>query len=457
METLSPLPPALRSSEEDSFAEFTYSQRLPAVLDNVKLHTGSAGAELRESLLHGRMADVDWSMPCSQAPSVTQGIGGEGERERKTMPRKWRVMMEDWRPFCEGQEAGRAWRDVEPAISMESLFYRKVLEAAGYFQSESLSDPFLEQKIAARAAAGGRLEALASFAAMCSPRLGEEEGTEPMLDLRICTVALLHASLWGNRADLSLQPSAGLVDGIPRDQETEEGHKHRSLQLKLQEQREYLLADDAELWFDFVMDQNGLRQLDIVTDNVGLELGADMALITHVLDNGLAEVVIVHLKFHPTFVSDVTVADWDHSVDWMLGGGAGEDGRALARKLARYREERRLKLADSIYWTGPRLFWQLPERWAEERFGDSGTTIFKGDANYRKLVGDRKWQETERTFQEVVSYFPSPVLALRTAKAETVAGVEEDVRLLAAAHDAHWMTNGRWGAVQFASKEVHTE
>lgn len=447
MEALAPLPPALSSREQRSFAEYTFSQRLPAVLENVKQHTGSAGEDLLHSLLHGSMADVDWGMPCSTHSSDKEGNAQrEGkEKQSKTLQKRFKHMLEDWRDFCDGQEERRAWGDVEPAISMETLFYRKVLEAAGYFQSDTLPDPFLEQKVAARAAAGERLEALAAFADVCSKSGGGD--SEGALDLKTCTVALLHASVWGNRADLSLQPSAGLVDGIPDE---EEGSQHHSLVLELDEQRKFLLVDDAEQWFEYLMDGNGLRSLDFVTDNVGLELGADMALLAHVLDNGLVNLVTVHLKFHPTFVSDVTVADWEGCLEWMRGGGAGESGRGLAAKLSGYMEEQRLKLTESIYWTGPRLFWQLPERWAEERFGLSGTTIFKGDANYRKLVGDRKWQETERSFEEVVSYFPSPVLALRTAKAETVAGIPPEVRQVAAAHDAHWMTNGRWGAVQFA-------
>lgn len=41
----------------------------------------------------------------------------------------------------------------------------------------------------------------------------------------------------------------------------------------------------------------------------------------------------------------------------------------------------------------------------------------KGDANYRRLIGDRLW-ETDTLFSDVAGYFPTRLCALRTLKAE---------------------------------------
>jgi len=456
MDALAPLPPALSSLEAGSFAEYTLRRRLPGVLARVEQHTGKAGAELLAAIQHGSLADVAWTMPCPAGGEDSGHEAAEGERQQgreggrattRERDRAWERMLNDWTEFCSQQEAGAAWAKVAPAISMESLFYRKVLEAAGYFADQELADPFLSQKEAALYSAAERLEAISGLALACGRSGQEGEGEGLLLARDTCATALLHASLWGNRADLSLEPDAELVDGIP---EEAEHAVHSSLVQELRAQNGYLLADDSSEWLAYVDQEGGLHRLDFVTDNVGLELGADMALISFLLETDMAQRVTVHLKFHPTFVSDVTTEDWLRCLAWLAAGVAGENGRELARRLQEYAEEGRLVLTRDVYWTGPRLFWELPERWAEERFGGSGTTIFKGDANYRKLVGDRKWQETDRSFGEVMSYFPSPVLALRTAKAEIVAGVDKAVASVAAAHDEHWMTNGRWGAVQFA-------
>ena len=74
-----------------------------------------------------------------------------------------------------------------------------------------------------------------------------------------------------------------------------------------------------------------------------------------------------------------------------------------------------------------------------------------GDANYRRLLGDRLWDLTA-PFQDVVGcYFPCPVCALRTLKAELGCGMGAEQVEKAKALDDAWMTNGRFGVVQFGT------
>jgi hypothetical protein len=54
---------------------------------------------------------------------------------------------------------------------------------------------------------------------------------------------------------------------------------------------------------------------------------------------------------------------------------------------------------------------------ADHNSGSSAMVFVKGDANYRRLLGDRTWP-LDTPFSDVVSYFPVPVCALRTLKAE---------------------------------------
>jgi Damage-control phosphatase ARMT1-like domain len=75
----------------------------------------------------------------------------------------------------------------------------------------------------------------------------------------------------------------------------------------------------------------------------------------------------------------------------------------------------------------------------------------KGDANYRRLLGDRKWDFTAPFTDVVGVYFPCPVCALRTLKAELGCGMDADQVEKAKSLDDNWLVNGRFGVVHFGA------
>ena len=74
--------------------------------------------------------------------------------------------------------------------------------------------------------------------------------------------------------------------------------------------------------------------------------------------------------------------------------------------------------------------------------------MLKGDANYRRLLGDRHWPH-DTPFGVVAAAVPCPLLALRTCKAGLVVGVPPDVEARAAARHGDWLTSGGYGVAQF--------
>ena len=70
------------------------------------------------------------------------------------------------------------------------------------------------------------------------------------------------------------------------------------------------------------------------------------------------------------------------------------------------------------------------------------------DANYRRLLGDLDWPYTT-PFAEILAYFPAPIVALRTVKAEIACGMQPGQAESVAAQDPDWMIAGHWGVVQF--------
>ncbi len=94
----------------------------------------------------------------------------------------------------------------------------------------------------------------------------------------------------------------------------------------------------------------------------------------------------------------------------------------------------------------------MPSELAEELAG-SDLLIFKGDANYRRLLGDRHWP-FDTPLAEILGFLPSPALLLRTLKSEVAAGLTPDLRKRAQQQDDRWMVNGNWGLIQFFQANV---
>jgi hypothetical protein len=102
-----------------------------------------------------------------------------------------------------------------------------------------------------------------------------------------------------------------------------------------------------------------------------------------------------------------------------------------------------------LFWNSPLAMWDLPEG-VERTLAGADLLISKGDANYRRLTGDRSWDFTT-PFSKVIDYLPVPLAAFRTLKAELAVGLTREAVRKARSADPDWMTDGRWGVIQYAS------
>jgi hypothetical protein len=78
--------------------------------------------------------------------------------------------------------------------------------------------------------------------------------------------------------------------------------------------------------------------------------------------------------------------------------------------------------------------------------------VFKGDANYRRLLGDAHWPHATPFARVVGGHAPAPVLALRTCKAGLVVGLAPEAAARAAAErPADWLTSGTFAVAQLCA------
>ncbi|GAA1792207.1 damage-control phosphatase ARMT1 family protein [Luedemannella flava] len=284
---------------------------------------------------------------------------------------------------------GAPWPDA-PFLWAEAYFYRRLLEAVEYFRPGPWAgvDPFDFLKT----------EDLEKYA----PEHVEGE-------------ALLLASLWGNLNDLGFKAGADLPETAAVG----------------------LVADDSTEVWSILRPDAGLA-LVVVADNAGAEIIADLALIDHLLATDRARTVTLHIKPHPTFVSDAVTADV-HTALRLLPAEVTDRLRAASAAG-------RFALATHAFYCAPYSYHHAPADLAAT-FAAADLTILKGDLNYRRLVGDRHWPATT-PFVTAAAYFPGPVVTLRTLKSDALVGLTEATLGALDATGEAWRTTATHALIQ---------
>ena len=392
------LPPVIMTFEPRSFAYSSFAVRHPRLLDDVIAWNDYAPeivarlSALREEILHGVIH-----------PVVED------------------VFDRDFWNDSAHEHLGRSWLDV-PWYWAEAYFWRRILEAVCYFQPGELHrrDPYARQK-------------LVELAPTAAPRALVTFVRQVPRDPARAFGSYLHASLWGNRTDLSYVQ-------IRTDPQSD---------LALEHERANILVDDTVRVWDAVRRKVGQARIDFICDNTAPELLFDLALADWLLSSGLAGRVIFHTKPQPFFVSDTMNPDVHAAID-ALARSAEPELQALAGRLRLAGGEARFQLIDHPFWVTGSFFHAMPEDLCA-LLARSDLVISKGDANYRRLIGDCHWDPTT-PFDAAVAYFPANVVALRTLKAEVIVGLATGQAERLEAEDPAWRINGKRGVIQFLEK-----
>ncbi|MFI7499677.1 damage-control phosphatase ARMT1 family protein [Streptomyces sp. NPDC049687] len=385
-------PPVILGDEPGSFPHGVLAERHPAIIRQVRdaFPYDPAVHRALDALLASCLEGVIEPLPAD---------AHDGER---------------WREWGLDAYAGRSWFEV-PWLWSESYFYRRLLQAVGYFGPGTWQgiDPFRPFKLA-------ELDA---------PETGEELAALDTLRTRPAHErerALLHGSLWGNRADLGFR----LSDADAEARAAVPGP----------------VADDSEaLWSLLPVSGDGSATVCLIADNAGRELIPDLLLAAHLLTHGRADRIVLHVKPYPYYVSDATPAD---VVDALrkLTSARGE-AAVYGRRLWAATADGTLTVRAHPFAAAPLPYDEMPDDLRTE-FAAAALTIVKGDLNYRRLVGDRLWPPTT-SFTQVTSYFPGPVAALRTLKSDVITGLTEQTEAaLVAAEGRRWRTGGTHALIQ---------
>lgn len=399
-----PIPSPLMMSEVGSFANVTMLQRWPTIIRRV-IEENNFSPLIIENLYN-----LIWELPDGFVRSLNPDDGPD---------------LEAWAGYIEPLE-GQRWIDVSWLFA-EVYLYRRILEATGYFTPGICQgiDPFASQKRSSLAKVMPSIEAMST---QVNKFVNSKENRENI-------TALLSFALWGNQIDLSMWPE-DREEGDNRSRIASDGKQDR------------ILVDDTSKIADKIPGFQGVR-IDFIIDNAGFELFTDLCLADFLIHSGVAEQVYFHLKPHPFFVSDATIHDLKNTLSVLLNTNNSEV-QLLGNRLVDSMEQHRLICRDNFFWTAPLPFWEMPEDLRCD-LAKSQLIFVKGDANYRRLLGDCQWLFTT-PFDDIVCYFPAPMVSLRTLKAEIIVGLQENQVEELNRRDPQWLINGEWGVIQGSLK-----
>ncbi len=384
--------PDITGKHTDSFAHFTIHQRLPIILDQI-------------------IEQNDFN------PQINLKLNNLKFEVEHDVIKLFDTTFPDhdlWSGFFE-LNTGKHWEEVQ-FYGIEAYFYRRIVEITGFFR-ENDRDPFQVTKSSDIADNNEFFKkALNDQQSMLHNPNGEKDLKD-----------LLLLNLWGNKSDLS------------QIQNT----RSSTLSSLNQFSTDHLLIDHCdELVADLIQ---SVDRVDVILDNAGVELFTDLLLADYLLANSLVRQIHFHAKFHPTFVSDATTNDIRILLDFL-----SKSGQTIVlefiRRIEDAQKDGKLFFHQYLFWNSPRHFYDMPAGIKHE-LQRSDLIVFKGDANYRRLLGDRDLP-VDQSIRKLIDYLPAPGLTIRTLKSELIIGLEkEQVRILDQA-DKDWRISGEYGMIQ---------
>jgi len=387
------LPPLLSTSQKGSFARYTIEDRKPVIIDSI-------------------LSKIDYPPSIKNALNCLKKelISGlvKPLKEDTSDSEIWNHALN---PF-----KNQSWLEL-PWYLAETFFFRRVLEAVEYFQPGPwyLKDPFEFLKI----------KELSDGMRVLSGNFPMKRAHSQCENFQFAC----YQALWGNRGDLSN------MDSFITD---------------MGQQTDRIILDQSKMAFKYIEKNPGI--IAYFMDNVGTELLFDLVLIDFLLETGLARSVTCFVKNQPFYVSDAMSKDVLRSIDSMLPSTRSEITQ-LGTRLKSCLQSRKLTLEAPTFLTSNLMYSEMPEE-LNQTVAAHTLTILKGDVNYRRLFGDRRWPHTTPVAQ-AAGNFPTSFLSLRTLKGELVLGLSEKILdQINQEADPNWMINGKRGMITFLEKNA---
>lgn len=414
-----PIPRPLSAKYEGSFAYHTVKERLPTIMTRAldtfrrefKVLDSSSAAETDAKLVLSLLSELHYLMMtdkplqpllASDAPDFNKWTSAFESESKKTGHLSW--FSSSW-------------------LFVECYLYRLLADFFLRTTSFTHYDPFQTQK---QDSLRENMHSVRLLAACV-----DKDTVTASEWLQLC--------LWGNRCDLSLKNTTP---------------SFQNLVTELKILRKNIIVDQCD---KVVAHIESLRTkenvvIDYVLDNAGFELFTDLCLmrfLTRILRPCAR--FRIHVKSYPWFVSDVMKKDFF----WMMNHLKHDpEVRSFGVSCEHLVQSGRWQVIENWFWTMPHDFAQMPQQEPQlyHQLQSSSLVLFKGDLNYRKLLGDRDWDHSVAFDVALREFRPSFLVTLRTNKADLICGLalEREKQL-----PADFLTTGEFAVIQVSTAAKH--
>ncbi|KAL8611037.1 hypothetical protein ACOMHN_042653 [Nucella lapillus] len=432
--------PPLSGKNKNSFAYYTINARLPVTLaqmaDNlcrnrVKIADkyGQEALEDNKAII-SKLSKLRYEVQTNKPLLALQSNAPDIESWNKELARLTEI----------GGGEPPKWYNTT-WLYAECYMYRAMQDAIALSKTLQSYDLFGDQKMSAYMDADQPVKSLLTYLSEVTTRLqaGASEDVEDLFS------KFVQVALWGNKCDLSISQGA-------------ENSQKKCVLEQLSPLKPNILIDDTAAVLEALRSAAASRsgqagRVDIVLDNAGFELVTDLCLAELLLACGLASSVHLHGKALPWFVSDTTEQDLSWTLHTMCATNHPHISRLGALWKSRL-QDGSWKFSAHPFWTSPFPFC-LMEQHAADLYADlaqADLIFFKGDLNYRKLVGDRAWCPTTPFAVSLQGFHPAPLCALRAMKADTISGLKPGQAEEMRGKDENWQVNGNWAIISFCGE-----
>ncbi|CAK9818765.1 Damage-control phosphatase ARMT1 [Anthophora plagiata] len=315
----------------------------------------------------------------------------------------------------------------------ECYMYRILAQQFALLKHMKNYDPFEQQKQSAFTNSLTSIEALCTY----TMNLVHREEDLSIVETKEELSKLLKTNLWGNKCDLSLSAGA------------EVSQNNNPIDILKSLDKDILVNNLDIVWNLLRKQKSNTDIIDMILDNAGYELFTDLCLAAFLITSKVAGKVRFYVKHYPWYVSDTTTNDFYWTLEYMKNS-PNKDLQELAKLSYDHLKNNIWTIENEQYWTGPHDFAEMkgqdPVLYA--KLSEAKLAIFKGDLNYRKLLGDINWNYTTEFIRALRGFQPTNILSLRTVKSDVCVGLLSGVAEELFKKDENWMFTGQYGLIQ---------